>query len=95
MTRHHGDRRRRHHPGRPARTTPARAWLQPTQDRDRWLPGGRTADTWSMFVEETRENLDGPFDILVMAARSLGVKELHVWSRTRLVFEPFDPRTTY
>ena len=48
-----------------------------------------------MFLEETRENIDGPFDSLVLIARSRGVHELHVWSTSRLTFELLDPRSEF
>ena len=73
------------------RAVPTRAWLQPSQDRHPWRVDNRPGETWSMFLEETRETLDGPFEQLVRIAHSRGVEEMHVWSRSRLTFEPFDP----
>ena len=75
------------------RRAPTRAWLQPTQDRHPWRPDRTSPQPWSMFLEETRENIDGPFDSLVLIARSRGVHELHVWSTSRLTFELLDPRS--
>ena len=76
---------------RPRREAPTRAWLQPSQDRHLWRGDRGTTEMWSMFLEESRETLDGPFEQLVGIARSRGVGEMHVWSRSRLTFEPFDP----
>jgi len=97
ITHRHGDGRRpgpdpRPGPYRPRGAGTTRAWLQPLHERP-WMPEGRADETWSMFLEETRELLDGPFDLLVRLARSRGVQELHVWSRSRLAFHPFDPRS--
>jgi hypothetical protein len=65
--------------------------LQPSQDWHPWRADTSIGETWSMFLEETRETVDGPFEQLVGIARSRGVEEMHVWSRTRLAFERFDP----
>jgi len=78
-------------PSRLRHALPTRAWLQPSQDRHPWRVDDRTGEVWSMFLEETRETLDGPFEQLVRIAHSRGVEEMHVWSRSRLTFEPFDP----
>lgn len=78
-------------PSRLHAAAPTRAWLQPSQDRHLWRGDNGATEMWSMFLEETRETLDGPFEQLVGIARSRGVGEMHVWSRSRLAFEPFDP----
>jgi hypothetical protein len=77
-------------PTRLRRVVPTRAWLQPSQDRHPWRADGKGGEMWSMFLEETRETLDGPFEQLVDLARSRGVDQIHVWSRSQLAFEPLD-----